>query len=366
MKSRIVFDPSTGMVMIAQDMGVIQRAPPKPQGYWDWAYNNDWGRPLGDPTFYASIFQNGLFITVSSNGIWYSTDGGKWMSPQPSVPASSTLYAIASGKRSTDGEEIFVAVGEEAGFYSSDGKTWIAATGLGDADLYDVIYADNLFVAVGSDATILYSVDGDTWTAAPGITGEAQFNAVTWNNVFVAVANSSTIWWSLDGIDWGIATGLSGSANFADVVYGGGKFVAVADYGTIWWSSDGINWSISNTIPPDGPDIYFYKVSYGNGIFVAAGDMGGAVWPSTPIYYSKDGVTWTQAQGIKFDDDYNDYPPFNDLNYVNGYFVAINKSCELVFPMYSSTDGINWNENAASATPRGNGGDGPFDPGGGC
>src|SRR4030095_14965207 len=154
MKSRIVFDPSTGMVMVAQDMGVIQRAPPKPQGAWDWNVNNDYD-VIGDPTFYASIFQNGLFITVSSNGIWYSTDGGKWMSPQPPVPASSTLYAITSG-RNTDGEEIFVAVGEEAGFYSSDGKTWIAATGLGDADLYDVIYADNLFVAVGSDATILY------------------------------------------------------------------------------------------------------------------------------------------------------------------------------------------------------------------
>ena len=359
MKSRIVFDPSTGMVMVAQSQGVIQRAPPKPEGTWDWKVNNDYNVLGVDLTFYASIFKNGLFITVSSNGIWYSTDGGKWMNQ---APASSmpTLYAITSGKRSTDGEEIFVAVGEEAGFYSSDGKTWIAAKGLGDAYLYDVIYANNLFVAVGYDATIVYSTDGQSWHSwVPDVVpiGEAQFNAVTYaNNAFVAVANSSTIWWSCDGKGWTIATGLSGSANFADVVYGGGKFVAVADYGTIWNSSDGETWSISNTIPPDGPDIVFYKVSYGNGIFVAAGDMNGAVAPATPIYYSKDGVTWTQAKGIKFDDDYSDWPPFNDLNYVNGYFVAINKSCDLIFPMYSSTDGINWNENRSSSTPLGNGG----------
>jgi hypothetical protein len=361
MKSRIVFDPSTGMVIVAQSQGVIQRAPPKPQGYWDWKYNDD----SNDLTFYASIFQNGLFITVSSNGIRYSTDGGKWTN-QAHAPSTPTLHAITSGKRSTDGEEIFVAVGEEAGFYSSDGKTWTAATGLGDAYLYDVIYANNVFVAVGYDATILYSADGQSWHPALRITGEAQFNAVTYaNNVFVAVANSSTIWWSPDGKNWSIATRLSGSANFADVVYGGGKFVAVADYGTIWNSSDGKTWSISKTIPPDGPDIVFYKVSYGNGIFVAAGDMSGAVAPATPIYYSEDGVTWTQAKGIKWDDDYNNWPPFNDLNYVNGYFVAINSEY-LVLPMYSSTDGINWNENAPSAPPRGNGGDGPIDPGGGC
>ena len=355
-KSRIVFDPSTGMVMVAQDLGVIQRGQPKPQGVWDWKSNND-SNVLGNLTFYASIFQNGLFITVSDGGIWYSTDGGQWMN-QAAAPSTPTLYAITSGKRSTDGKELFVAVGKEAGLFSFDGKTWIAANGLEDAYLYDVVYANNLFVAVGYDATILYSLDGDTWTAAPGITGESQFNAVTYaNDVFVAAADSSTIWYSSDGKNWTIATGLSGSANFADVVSGGGKFVAVADYGTIWNSSDGKNWSISNRIPPDGPDILFHKVSYGNGSFVAVGDMSGAGAPATPIYHSQDGVTWSQAKGIKFDDDYNGWPPFDDLNYVNGYFVAVNKSSELIFPMYSSTDGMNWNENRSSSKPLGNGGD---------
>ena len=68
--------------------------------------------------------------------------------------------------------------------------------------LESVIYAENTFVAVGDEGTIITSIDGILWTSRTSST-PANLKEVTYgNNMFVTVGASGTILTSSDGIDW--------------------------------------------------------------------------------------------------------------------------------------------------------------------
>ena len=75
------------------------------------------------------------------------------------------------------------------GSESGVGTTWTLCTSQGNS-LFGVTYGNGLFVAVGSDGTILTSPDGVNWTAQASGTG-SDLNGVTYGNgLFVAVGGS--------------------------------------------------------------------------------------------------------------------------------------------------------------------------------
>jgi hypothetical protein len=94
------------------------------------------------------------------------------------------------------------------------------------------------------------------------------------NNMFVAVGDGGNIRTSNDGISWAqITTGLSGSVRLNAVTFGGGVWVVVGDYGTILSSTDnGNTWSSSGSITTN--NMHFTDVDFGNNIFVAVSTGG--------------------------------------------------------------------------------------------
>ena len=171
----------------------------------------------------------------------------------------------------------FVAVGLKIGdsyikeliVHSTDGTTWTAAPSVvGTHILRGVAWGSGRFVAVGSslDGVLggglrstgvgMHSTDGATWSAALGI-GEAGdavstylalaygLTRVTWGGGrFVAVGNRRDGYrtvgesvHSTDGATWTAASPMNGAAweagnvNISGVTYDGTRFVAVGDSG---------------------------------------------------------------------------------------------------------------------------------------
>lgn len=306
--------------------------------------------------------KNNFFVAVGDEAkIWYSTDGDNW-TPVEGVYGGNFQAITYSNEKG-----MFVAVGDTSTiWYSSDGKTWKVGQGIeGNATLTDVVYGNGKFVAVGhvyyhlEKWTVAYSsTDGVNWHVGQGLVGGAQFNSIIYaNNLFVAVADKSTIWTSKNGEYWNPTIGLSGGADFHDVAYGNNIFVAVGTDTTIWHSPDGENWTpVENIIAPGHANIDFKSVTFGKGVFIAVGDMGWNL-KDRPIWYSLDGIKWEQGKNIKFDDEYNDWPPFSDVLYANGEFITLQKDESDEFPTYISKDGRVWEtQNPGGVDPTGGGG----------
>lgn len=111
------------------------------------------------------------------------------------------------------------------------------------AILYKFIYADNQFVAIGSNGSILSSTNGTTWTKR--------------------VSNISN--------------------HLRGIAYGNGKYVVVGAGGTILTSTNGVLWTAATS----NVDTYLYDVAYNDGYFIAVGE-------SATMLSSTDGTTWTQ------------------------------------------------------------------------
>ena len=249
------------------------------------------------------------------------------VSTNPPGQLGLQLRGLAYGNRR------YVCVGQYAsddnGFVqtSDDGINWTMRS-LHDysiLDLYDVIYGNGIFVAVGwndyNGSNIYTSTNGINWT--PHTTAMANVYAVSYgDDTFVAVGDglglnfeitSTNVYYSYDGTTWyGYDSGYTGT--LYDLAYGNGRFIAVdasrhiysvfqsrmtnslagssvsfcngrffipAGSGTNLVSADGLNWSpVTNNTA-----VEFRHV-------VAAGGMLVAVGPG--IFTSPDGTNWTQ------------------------------------------------------------------------
>jgi hypothetical protein len=242
--------------------------------------------------------------------------------------ANSTYWSsiYANGK--------FYAVSRESGFItvSTDGLTWttIATTSSG---LYDIIYANNKFVAVGFklvsgnyDTSVQVSIDGITWTEYNPSTKVLLLSITYGNGKFVAVGDGAsgfvenTVITSTDGINWTLSV-TSGVYGLEKIAYGNGKYVAVSSLisggnNKIFYSSDGLTWN-NQTFIYNNETILFAnnKFTVGNA-------------------YSTDGINWTAAT----------YPGTlepNGLVYGNGIYVGVG-IFESGDAIAISTDAINW------------------------
>lgn len=171
-------------------------------------------------------------------------------------------------------------------FSSTDGENATDRTpvGMSGAEVSSVHFASGLFVAVGDDG-IWTSSDAITWTQR---LGSGIFYAVTHSgSLWCAVGASGAIYTSSDGLSWTSRTPDAGFSNtFFGVAFGAGAFVAVGYNGEIQSSADGITWSRETEAGTYSGGELINDVKFGNGIFVAAGSNG-------QIETSPDGSTWT-------------------------------------------------------------------------
>ena len=314
-------------------------------------------------------YANNLFVAVGdsttdigNNGIYTSPDGITWTG----ISVEGYLEAV------TYGNNQFVICGlQESGavvYTSPDGITWTQRTIDSAYELYDIIYANNLFVIVGDEGSIFTSSDGITWTQRTSevnnslrtiIYANRQFTisgdggvilsskkGIMWttisiaingglrgityyNNQYICVGANGLILASLDGKNW-TQRNSPVNNNLMAVTYGNNLFVAVGYYGTIITSPDGITWTDRSL----STEAYlFYGIVYGNNLFVAVGNR---------IYTSPDGITWTQRINTL---------SLRAITYANNLFVAVGSSGRI----YTSEDGITWTQRTSGINKQLNG-----------
>lgn len=232
----------------------------------------------------------------------------------------------------------FIAAGADGKIaYSSDGDTWTQATtpSFGSDSILSLAWSESLglLLSGGGSGKMAYSTDGNTWTqVSETMASNTNVNGIAWSEtagVFVAVTNNEQMY-SVDGVNWslGQTVGIIGEA----VTWSNdlSLFVIVGGLGKIYYSSNGVTWTESATPSFSTTTIYAVAWSPQLSKYVACGGSG-------KIGYSTDGNVWTQAATPSF--------AATDIRGVAwvpeiGYFVATGESGKIAY----SADGDTWTQ----------------------
>jgi len=288
-------------------------------------------------------FGNGTFVAVGSGGsVLTSTDGLSWTNHALTPLAAPTLQSIVFD------QGLFVAVSSDDNgslWSSADGISW---TNIGfelERHFQKVIFGGGKFVAVGNSMQV--SSNGLDWEPAqfPEISDSGLFDSVAYGNgVFVATqqpargnyfsCGSVGLLVSPDGVNWADMTPTNG-LSLSQVAFGNGQFVAWdSSSGEVTYSSDGINWTAS---APLGDGTRYLPggavhLALGGGLFVAVGydNLG-----NDTLFSSTDGASWMTpsddgGRGVSVQ-------PSALIN-VNGNYVGCDYTPEFIF----STNGLDW------------------------
>lgn len=209
--------------------------------------------------------------------------------------------------------------------------TWTAQTSPfpSTQPVYDVIYAQSRFTAVGTDnfetSIIAHSPDGETWTPIADTSfGATSIRGIAYNGVdtLVAVGASGKVATSPDGETWTQRTGGHGTSTIEQVMFLDGQFFSVGASGKMARSSDGITWT-AITSPFSTSTVW--DIGYGDGVYVATGSSG-------KLARSLDGSSWALVTS-----------PFGTsivpgVYHASGLFVAVGQSGKIA----TSPDGETW------------------------
>jgi hypothetical protein len=301
------------------------------------------GNQAAKPTAYPAggevVQGQEITLTSANSTIRYTLDGTTptssstlySSSSKPKITSSCTLKAIATGFDLDNSEVLSVSytVIPAPAFSSVTSTGTLLSNGI-----YSAAYGNNRFVA-GGDNAIAYSTNGTTWTAS---TGNSNFTVrgITYGTQFVAVGSGGTISTSSDGTSWtNVTTSTFGSSEIRDVVYNDGKYVAVGASGKIACSdvTGPSTWTAVTNSTFETSAIY--GITYGAGKYVAVGAGG-------KMAYSTNGTTWTAVAASTFNTQsifgitYGG-PPGNEK------FIAVGGSI-LSSTIAYSTDGITWTQ----------------------
>ncbi len=260
--------------------------------------------------------------------------GGNWTL----LPAlgNTTLNGVAA-QSDANGNTRFVAVGNAGTIYTSNyfnahtPLSWTAVTPTlptPTPDFSTVVYG-GVFLAAGSNGTVLRSTDAQTWTLQT--TGTTRnILAITTNGAggYVAVGQGGLILTSLDGINWNTQT--SGTTqNLYAATYGDGLWIVVGQGGLLLTSTNGVTW----TPAPALTHRDLNGIAYGlitdattgstSGAFIAVGAAG------TQLISTDQGASWRLGNIGN-----------NNLKAIlfGRQFIAAGNNGSL----YTSTDGTQW------------------------
>jgi hypothetical protein len=180
---------------------------------------------------------------------------------------------------------------------------WTPATSIpnGIGDLSAVIAAGSVFIALGTDGSILTSPDGNTWTAAASIpsggAGGPRMNSIGFGSnalasnapIYVAVGDGGNIFTSADLTGWIPAAASNTTYNLYNVSFPNGTFVATGANGTLLTSTDASNWTPQNSKTTKA----LRGATYGTGSASGASANYVVVGDSGTIVTSTDGTTWS-------------------------------------------------------------------------
>ena len=276
-------------------------------------YQCDTIAPLETVSIFRDIvYGNGRYVIVGSGGIsYYSTDGVSWTAMTGLQNATYNSVTYGNGR--------FVCVGDLGNAaYSTNGTSWTAMTGLSGAIYYSVTYGNGRFVCVGLNGESYYSTDGKTWTTMFGLSSGTFSEVVYGKDRFVCVGVGGS-YYSIDGAVWTAMTGAS--VNVPNLAYCNDRFVCVGSNIT-YYSTDGETW---NKLMHSGNISSFSALAYGNGVFMGI--------KNEAIFYSFDGVVWLQLEILHETNLYN-------IKYYNDRFITVSDIPTLIIGSKSITTTI--------------------------
>jgi hypothetical protein len=307
---------------------------PDVYGYDKQTFGISWTQASGLTGYFDKVyFINGLWIAGNTNsnvGVWYSEDGKQW-----------TISNITNNRLCDliNANGLFVAICGSSTLWSTDGKTWTEVSLTGEKAVFCVTFADNLFVAGGSDngssCIFLWSTDGKTWTegSVTSFTNGSIHNIIFANGIWVAGVSTSSsyssFYTSLDGKNWSPITLSIQNVTIKCLIYANNIFVAGSNR-DLWYSYDGSNWTRTHKAGNDVDGI-----CYAEGLFVATQGIN-----SGGLIYSTDGVNWTNCLGTGLQGNF-----FREIKYAEGVWIATSYNHSYgdgSYGIWRSTDGKNW------------------------
>jgi len=268
-----------------------------------------------------------FFDTVAfGNGNWVAT--GKitatsettefWQTEAPYLPINARAYA--GGWSPTQHNEFYLDIGRDSIGFSSDFNQWSI---VGNKDFVDLSAAASNgtdIVIVGELGSIYHSSNLTTWQKIE-LTDRFNFTDVIWgNDLFVAVGKSrDKIYISSDGIIWE-SIDVTAPGWITKITWNGSQFLALGSSKGILTSNDGRTWIQQNNATNAQLD---YAI-FADNQYVAVGKDGA-------INTSPDGISWTQVES-------NTNDSLKGIAWNGQQYLAVGLNATLL----SSTDGSNW------------------------
>jgi hypothetical protein len=253
------------------------------------------------------------------------------------IPFTSTIGGV------TFGNNIFVAVGtdtEAMNMYTTsiNGLNWSNPTSLPGVQYNsNISFASNRFfisINTGTNTSPIYSIHTSTnaasWTTTPNPLRTLD-DVAFGNGRFIGVGSglidtNKGVITSTDGTSWTIVDNYSVPPLLQVIAFGNNVFVAATAH-TLYYSSDGLNWTQAANHPfATGINRNIKKIVFGNNIFVAVSSIG-------IMAYSADGINWIEITNHPFGN------LISSVAFGSDMFVAVGGTV-----MAYSTDGINWIE----------------------
>lgn len=295
---------------------------------------------LSHAAWSATAYGNSTIVAVSSSGTHaaISADGTNW-----------TKQVLPAGVGAADvvyGNNLFVAVGSSnKAATSSDGISWSQRPMPDNLNYKTVAFGNGKYVALASGGTsanvCAVSPDGITWESV-SLPVIADWKSIAFKDglFFAVAANTDQALTSPDGSIWTKRT-LPATANWAAVTASDKKFVAIANGSTAALVSfDGAKFNMSSPgsggLAGSSANSKWGLLSYGAGVFVAIAKN------STVAAISSDGITWTDRT-LPSD------TAWNAITYANGKFVVL---AENTTTAAYSADGSVWNPTTLPVSQR--------------
>ena len=201
-----------------------------------------------------------VLVAVGDSGDVITSPNGTnddWILRTSGVDVSLAGVTWANSQFVVVGAGLTVLTGDVTGtnWFQQDLENIISETGAtaaNAADLEDVAWVVDRYIAVGKNNTIITSTTGTAWTlqnydadldnfTLKGVAGNADGSKV------VTVGTNGTLLTSNDqGQNWEPVTLLNETNDLNDVTWDGDEFIVVGSNDTIWTSSDGVDWERFN------------------------------------------------------------------------------------------------------------------------
>ncbi len=216
----------------------------------------------------------GLWLMLSADKAYKSTNGESWSEVKPSNITSTTggrFVGLAYGKENTKSNNYhWLALTRNGHFFSStdDGANWVSNGNVINASFEDLATDGNgKWIALASNRIHKYGFSNpNNWTNSQLPGNNTQASGISYGNgLWGLVFNNGDIYKSNDGNTWEGPISVGTHTN--NIAYGKNIWTAVTSEGFLWFLEKGLDVFINSNDTNNNTG--FIDIAYGNGVWVA-------------------------------------------------------------------------------------------------